>query len=120
MQPPAASAMIVEVPNVVGLEIGKAREILEAAQLKVQVIDVQRELAASAVNRLKVTRQQPPAGWKLKAGTTIALSPATQTREMPQMKAPADGMSKPMVKPDMPAGGEPRMLPPGPMNPGTR
>lgn len=117
--PPGSNALMVEVPNVVGLEIGKAREILEAKRLKVLVIDVQPGLAPNAVNRLKVTRQQPPAGWKLQAGTSIALSPSTQSRDMPQMKAPADAMPNPMSKPE-PVGGEPRMLPPGPMDPRSR
>lgn len=92
-------ASVVEVPGVIGLQIGKAREILEAARLKVNLVDIPRNLSAEKINQLPVMQQLPPAGWKLKAGAQITLSPLEQKQGTPQFKTPAEASSSPGPKP---------------------
>jgi len=97
---PERDASVVEVPGVIGLQIGKAREILEAARLKVNLIDIPGNLSVEKMNQLPVMQQQPPAGWRLKAGAQITLSPLGQKQGVPQFKAPAEASPSPGPKPE--------------------
>lgn len=118
---PAQNASIVVVPKVVGMEFGKAKEVLQEAQLKVVHVDIPKGLSEKEINRLKVMEQQPPAGWKLKAGTSITLSPLERKQIMPQFTPSPGSASKPMPKPEIPAAGQsPQMQPPASGEPRSR